>query len=52
MNNNQKPPQDNKPKSAPKAVKKAVVAKKIPNLETEIKELERMTKNLFGKSTS
>lgn len=43
INNNQKPPQDEKPTPEEKSPKTI-------SLEKEIKELEQMTKNLFGKS--
>jgi ATP-dependent Lon protease len=47
---NNKPPQKNKKTlEAKKTVTKPKKIKKIPNLEKEIKELEQMTKNLFGK---
>lgn len=41
-NNDQKPPQDDKPSTEEKNTK-------VTSLEKEIKELEQMTKNLFGK---
>ncbi|MDH5533208.1 MAG: endopeptidase La [Candidatus Pacebacteria bacterium] len=52
MIDNTKPPQDNKPKTVEKTVTKVNKVKKIPNLEKEIKELEKMTQDLFGKSKS
>jgi ATP-dependent Lon protease len=50
MIDNTKPPQDNKPKTVKKTVTKTKKVKKIPNLEKEIKELEQMTQDLFGKT--
>lgn len=50
MIDNSKPPQDNKPKTIKKTVPRTKRIKKIPNLEKEIKELEQMTQDLFGKT--
>jgi ATP-dependent Lon protease len=52
MIDNQKPPQDNKPKPEKKSLAKPRRIKKIPNLEKEIKELEEMTQDLFGKANT